>query len=596
MTATYAIGIDLGTTNCVMSFVRLDEENPRAELFPIPQLVDRGTIESRSSLPSFTYLATDAEAQSGACDLPWCSGQDFAVGEFARRRSADNPDRTVGAAKSWLCHGGVDRRARILPWQAPDGLPQISPVEATLRYLEHLVEAWDAAHQDAAIADQKVVLTVPASFDPAARELTRDAAFKAGLPEDLVLLEEPQAAVYAWLQQHGDSWRQTLAAGESLLVCDVGGGTTDLTLIDVVDEDGNLELKRRAVGDHLLVGGDNMDLALAFHASQLLEQKGTKLDPWQSVSLWHSCRAAKEALLAKDGPSSHTISVLGRGSKLIGGTVSVEMEREVAAALLTDGFFPQVAASERPRRQMQTGFQELGLPYEQDTAITRHIADFLNRHGDQSPVQPNWILFNGGVFRADRLRERMLQVVGGWYDSSPPQLLEGTHDLDYAVSLGAAFYAWTREHGAIRIRGGAARSWYIGIETAGLAIPGAPRPLKALCVVPQGMEEGTECNVPSAPTGLAVGQPARFRFFGSSVRTDDRPGDLLPSWSEEELIETVSLETELPAEDGDDQQWVPVTFESRVTELGVLELWCVNRESDRRWKLEFDVRDDQPGD
>lgn len=596
MTATYAIGIDLGTTNCVMSFVRLEEENPQAELFPIPQLVDRGTIESRKSLPSFTYLATDAEAQSGACDLPWCSGQDFAVGEFARRRSADNPDRTVGAAKSWLCHGGVDRRARILPWQAPDGLPQISPVEATLRYLEHLVEAWDAAHEDAAIADQKVVLTVPASFDPAARELTRDAAFKAGLPEDLVLLEEPQAAVYAWLQQHGDSWRQTLAAGESLLVCDVGGGTTDLTLIDVVDEDGNLELKRRAVGDHLLVGGDNMDLALAFHASQLLEQKGTKLDPWQSVSLWHSCRAAKETLLAKDGPTSHTISVLGRGSKLIGGTVSVEMEREVAAALLTDGFFPQVAASERPQRQMQTGFQELGLPYEQDTAITRHIADFLNRHGDQSPVQPNWILFNGGVFRADRLRERMLQVVGGWYDSSPPQLLEGTHDLDYAVSLGAAFYAWTREHGAIRIRGGSARSWYIGIETAGLAIPGAPRPLKALCVVPQGMEEGTECNVPSAPTGLAVGQPARFRFFGSSVRTDDRPGDLLPTWSEEELIETVSLETELPAEDGDDQQWVPVTFESRVTELGVLELWCVNRESDRRWKLEFDVRDDQPGD
>lgn len=596
MTATYAIGIDLGTTNCVMSFVRLDEDNPQAELFPIPQLVDRGTIESRKSLPSFTYLATDAEAQSGACDLPWCSGQDFAVGEFARRRSADNPDRTVGAAKSWLCHGGVDRRARILPWQAPDGLPQISPVEATLRYLEHLVEAWDAAHEDAAIADQKVVLTVPASFDPAARELTRDAAFKAGLPEDLVLLEEPQAAVYAWLQQHGDSWRQTLAAGESLLVCDVGGGTTDLTLIDVVDEDGNLELKRRAVGDHLLVGGDNMDLALAFHASQLLEQKGTKLDPWQSVSLWHSCRAAKETLLAKDGPTSHTISVLGRGSKLIGGTVSIEMEREVAAALLTDGFFPQVAASERPQRQLQTGFQELGLPYEQDTAITRHIADFLNRHGDQSPVQPNWILFNGGVFRADRLRERMLQVVGGWYDSSPPQLLEGTHDLDYAVSLGAAFYAWTREHGAIRIRGGSARSWYIGIETAGLAIPGAPRPLKALCVVPQGMEEGTECNVPSAPTGLAVGQPARFRFFGSSVRTDDRPGDLLPTWSEEELIETVSLETELPAEDGDDQQWVPVTFESRVTELGVLELWCVNRESDRRWKLEFDVRDDQPGD
>lgn len=595
MPATFAIGIDLGTTNCVMSCARLDAETPRAEIVPIPQLVDRGTVEARSSLPSFTYLATDAEAQSGACDLPWCSGQDFAVGEFARRRSADNPDRTVGAAKSWLCHSGVDRRARILPWQAPEGQPQISPVEATLRYLEHLVEAWDAAHPEAPVAEQKVVLTVPASFDPAARELTRDAAFKAGLPEDLVLLEEPQAAVYAWLQQHGDSWRQTLNAGESLLVCDVGGGTTDLTLIDVVDEDGNLELKRRAVGDHLLVGGDNMDLALAFYASQLLEQKGVKLDPWQSVSLWHSCRAAKETLLAADGPQTHTISVLGRGSKLIGGTVSVEMERDVAASLLTDGFFPEVAATERPQRAITTGFQELGLPYEQDTAVTRHIADFLNRHGTESDgsVQPNWILFNGGVFRAERLRQRLLDVVGSWYSADPPQLLEGTHDLDYAVSLGAAFYAWTREHGAIRIRGGSARSWYIGIETAGLAIPGAPRPLKALCVVPQGMEEGTQCSVPSPPTGLAVGQPARFRFFGSSVRTADQPGNLLPSWSDDELIETVSLETELPAEEEDDQTWVPVTFESRVTELGVLELWCVNKESDRRWKLEFNVRDEQ---
>ena len=591
MPSTYAIGIDLGTTNCVLSYVSLSDETPAAQILPIPQLVDQATVESRNSLPSFTYLATDAEAQGGACDLPWCEGADFAVGEFARRRSADNPDRTVGAAKSWLCHGGVDRRSRILPWQAPEGNPQISPVEASLRYLEHLVEAWDAAFPDTPINHQRVVLTVPASFDPAARELTRDAALKAGLPDDLILLEEPQAAVYAWLQQMGDEWREKLSAGESLLVCDIGGGTTDLTLVDVVDEDGNLGLRRRAVGDHLLVGGDNMDLALAYQVSQLMEKQGVNLDPWQSVSLWHSCRAAKEQLLAEDGPESQTISVLGRGSRLIGGTISAELNRTDAAQLLMDGFFPQVAISDHPQRGMITGFQEIGLPYEQDTGITRHIAEFLNRHSDDGETKPTWILFNGGVFRADRLRQRLLDVVGSWYDTAPPQLLYGTHNLNDAVALGAAFYGWTRENGALRIRGGSARSWYVGIESAGLAIPGAPRPLRALCVVPQGMEEGANCDVPSAETGLIVGQPARFRFFGSTVRPNDEPGAFLSKWTPEELVETVNLEAELPTDADSDETWVPVTFQSVMTELGVLELWCVNKASERRWKLEFDVRD-----
>ena len=593
MSATYSIGIDLGTTNSVLSWVKLDAETPQAQLLAIPQLVDRGTVEARTSLPSFTYLATDAESQNGACDLPWCPGADYAVGEFARRQSADNPDRTIGAAKSWLSHGGVDRRARILPWHAPKEIPQISPVDASLRYLEHLVEAWDAEFPDDPIANQQVVLTVPASFDPVARELTREAAVRAGLPENLVLLEEPQAAVYAWLQQMGEDWRKDLAAGESLLVVDVGGGTTDLTLVDVVDEDGNLELRRKAVGNHLLVGGDNMDLALAYHASQLFEQQGTKLDPWQSVSLWHACRAAKEALLVKDGPETHTVSVLGRGSKLIGGTVSVEIEREAARRLLTDGFFPKIQATDKPQRQMMTGFQELGLPYEQDTGVTRHIAEFLNRHGEGSLVRPTHVLLNGGVFRADELRSQLMSVLGSWYaDNETPALLGGIHDLDNAVSLGAAFYGWTRSNGSLRIRGGSARSWYIGIESAGLAIPGAPRPLRALCVVPQGMEEGTECDVPSVEIGLAVGQPARFRFFGSTVRSDDAPGFLVQSWTEDELVETVNLEAELPKEDGRDESWVPVNFQSRVTELGVLELWCVNKESGKRWKLEFDVRED----
>ncbi len=592
MAARYAVGIDLGTTNSVVSYVDLDTEEPRADVMPIPQLVDRATVEARNSLPSFTYLATDAEAQGGACDLPWQPGADYAVGEFARRQSADNPDRTVGAAKSWLCQSRADRHSRILPWQAPDDGPKISPVDASQRYLEHLVEAWDARFPDAPLGDQHVVLTVPASFDPAARELTREAARKAGLPESMVLLEEPQAAVYAWLQQMGDNWRDSLQAGESLLVCDVGGGTTDLTLVDVIDEGGALTLRRRAVGNHLLVGGDNMDLALAHHSSELFREQGTDLDPWQSVSLWHACRNAKEQLLVEGGPETQTVSVLGRGSKLIGGTVSVELERSGAAALITEGFFPQCELSDRPQRPMASGFQDIGLAYESDPAVTRHVADFLSRHGDDQAIRPDHILLNGGVFRSDVLRSRLMSVISGWFDAgAEPSLLDGVHDLDNAVSLGAAFYGWTRANGAPRIRGGTACSWYIGIETAGLAIPGAPRPLNALCVVPQGMEEGTSCDVPSAEIGLAVGESARFRFFGSTMRPDDQPGSRLTSWSEEELIESAPVETRLDADDTASEQWVPVKFHSTVTELGVLELWCVNPQTDQRWKLEFSVRE-----
>lgn len=592
MTARYAVGIDLGTTNSVLSCVELDNPSPQAQIVPIPQLVDRATIEPRNALPSFVYLATDAEAKAGMCRGPWDENVTFAVGEFARRQSADNPDRTVGAAKSWLCQTRVDRHSDILPWQAPDTVSKLSPVMASCRHLQHIGSAWNAAFPDCSLADQHVVLTVPASFDPAARELTCEAARLAGLPDSLVLLEEPQAAVYAWLQQMGDSWRDLLQVGESLLVCDVGGGTTDLTLVDVVDEEGSLQLRRRAVGNHLLVGGDNMDLSLAHHASQLFRQQGTDLDPWQSVSLWHACRAAKEQLLSENGPKTQTVSVLGRGSRLIGGTVSVELDRDRAAALLMDGFFPKCSAADRPQRGMAAGFQDIGLAFESETGITRHVAAFLRRHGkDEEPLRPDHVLLNGGVFRSESLRTRLVDTIGSWFDSQRPALLEGVHDLDHAVSRGAAFYAWTRANGAPRIHGGTACSWYIGIETAGLAIPGAPRPVHALCVVPQGMEEGTSGDVPSSEIGLAVGEPARFRFFGSTVRPADAAGTRLTSWSADELSESAPVETQFPADDSIDDPWVPVKFHATVTELGVLELWCVNPQTDQRWKLEFNVRD-----
>ncbi len=594
MTAQYVVGIDLGTTNSVLAFAPLDRQEPETGLLAIPQLVAAHTVESRSVLPSFLYLAGEHDGSGGAYDLPWGACEGYVVGALARDQAAEMPHRVVGAAKSWLCHSRVDRRAAILPWNAPPEVPKVSPVEVSQRYLAHLAAAWDAAHPSAPLRDQQVVLTVPASFDASARELTRQAALAAGLPEDLILLEEPQAAVYAWLGAVGDRWRRQLVLGDRLLVCDVGGGTTDLTLIGVSEESGNLILERIAVGNHLLVGGDNMDLALAHMASQRLEQQGHSLDPWQSVGLWHACRAAKESLLSTSGPEKHTISVLGRGSRLVGGTISVEVERASAAELLLEGFFPRCSLDDRPQRRPASGFRQLGLPFETDTAITRHLAAFLTAHGEgrTEAVRPTHVLFNGGVFRAEPFRNRLMEVLAEWFpQADPPKLLWAECDLDHAVARGAAYYGWAKQRGGIRIRGGTARAYYVGVETAGPAIPGAPRPLRALCVVPFGMEEGTECDVPGEEIGLVVGHPAQFRFFSSPVRKHDRPGDVLDTWNADELVETDSLEAVLPADEDSADDYVPVRFHPRVTELGMLELWCVSTKDDRRWKLEFSVRE-----
>ncbi len=591
----YALGIDLGTTNSVLSYTRLDAESPAVEVLPIPQLVSPGTVERRRGLPSFAYIASDPEIASKSLDMPWSDGATMAVGEFARRQSAETPHRTVAAAKSWLCHSRVDRRQPILPWDAPPDVAKLSPVAASQQYLEHLVAAWEAEFPDAPIAQQQVVLAVPASFDAVARELTREAAVAAGLPDDLILLEEPQAAVYAWLADNHEQWRKRLTIGDRLLVCDVGGGTTDLTLIEVREEAGDLILERVAVGEHLLVGGDNMDLALAYSLVGDFASQGTNLDPWQSVALCHSCRNAKETLLSPDGPDEQTISVLGRGSRLIGGTVSVTIAKSRATEMLVDGFFPRCGAEARPEKRLASGFQELGLPYASDTGVTRHLAAFLASHQGDRPEErfPTRILLNGGVFKSAALRDRLESVLSDWAPQEvAPQLLAGTHDLDYAVARGAAYYGWSKQAGGVRIRGGTARSYYVGIETAGLAIPGAPRPLRAVCVVPFGMEEGTEIDVPSAEVGLVLGEPAHFRFFSSPVRQHDQPGTVLQSWSEDELFETDSLEATLPRDESSDLPYVPVRFQSRVTELGVFELWCVSTTSDARWKLEFSVREE----
>lgn len=590
----FSIGIDLGTTNSVLASSELDGEARSREL-PIPQLVAPSMVEARPTLPSFLYLATDQEAGAGAFDLPWAGSRSFAVGGYARQQSARVPARTVSAPKSWLCHSRVDRRQPILPWNAPAEVDKVSPVEASRRYLEHLVGAWSSAHPEEPFADQQVVLTVPASFDAAARELTREAAVAAGFPEEFILLEEPQAAVYSWLGDMGEGWRRELAAGDVLLVCDIGGGTTDFSLIQVAEEDGELTLERRAVGNHILVGGDNMDLSLAHHAMRKFADQGVEIDAWQSVALWHSCRDAKEAMLVEGGPETHTVTVPGRGSKLVGGAVSVELERDEVHRILVDGFFPACAADAEPQRRRGSGFQEVGLPFESDPAITHHLAHFLHSHaraaGGES-LRPSHVLFNGGCLEADAFKRRLLEVLGSWFTDGPEvRKLLREEDLDFAVARGAAHYGYARKSGGIRIRGGAGRSYYVGIETAGPAVPGMPRPLRALCVVPFGMEEGSEIDVPGTEIGLVVGEPATFRFFSSGERQEDAAGDHLEAWGEEELIETDPLEATLAAETGVEGGLVPVRFRSRLTELGVLELWCVGAEPGQEWKLEFSARE-----
>lgn len=591
----YSVGIDLGTTNCVVAFAELDGENPAITLLPIEQVTAPNQVESLPSLASFLYLQTEQEQQSGALTVPGRDSATPVVGEFARKISAEQPERSIAAAKSWLCHGKVDRHSPLLPWGAPDELPKLSPVAASQLILQQLVASWQQSFPDHPLSEQLVTLTVPASFDMAARELTREAALKAGLPEDFILLEEPQAAVYHWLEKTGDRWRRSMQEGDTLLVCDVGGGTTDLTLLRAEQDAGELVLRRLAVGDHLLVGGDNMDLSLAHFAANKFREKGLKLNAWQSVSLWHACRKAKESLLAPSGKERETISVLGRGSKLIAGTVSIEVDRQVVQELLVDGFFPQCAKDSVPQRDPSSGFQEIGLPFESDTAVTRHIARFVtaNAEDGDSANSRLHLLLNGGVFKAPALRDRLHHVLSTWSeDGKAPDTLGGPEDLDHAVARGAAYYGWTKQHGGMRIRGGTARSYYVGIESSGLAIPGMPRPLQAVCVVPFGMEEGSESDVPGREVGLVVGREVQFRFFASAIRKEDRVGTVLRDWDEDELVETAPMQLTLPADDAADEGFVPVRFHSKINELGVFELWCNSVRNEHSWKLEFNVRED----
>jgi len=604
----FVVGIDLGTTNSALAFVDTGRgDTPRCEGLAVPQVVGPGTVEDRLLLPSFLYLPGANEQPAGSLKLPWDANRDYCVGEFARNFGSQVPTRLVSSAKSWLCHAGVDRRAPILPWKAPEGGRTVSPLEASTRYLKHLAESWNArVAKDVAghrLEQQDIILTVPASFDAVARELTVEAARAAGL-ENLTLLEEPQAAFYAWLDACGEDWREQVRVGDLILVADVGGGTSDFTLIEVGEEAGNLSLTRLAVGDHLLLGGDNMDLALAHTAAQAFAAKGIKLDAAQMLQLAHSARQAKETILGKSKVDSAPVTVLGRGSKVIAGTIKGELTRAEVERIILDGFFPDCLRTAEPLRQRTTGLQELGLPYVADPAVTKHLANFLARQAEhlanREPPKgrkkktaptglPTAILFNGGVFKAGALRERLTGVLTKWAKEAKGdavRTLQGT-DLDLSVARGAAYYGLVRRGRGVRIRGGTARAYYVGVETAMPAVPGMPRPMKALCVAPFGMEEGTEADIPGQEFGLVTGEQVVFRFLGSSVRREDQAGTVVEDWQPDiEELSPVSATLE-----GQPGRVVPVHLHTKVTEVGQLEVSCQSRDGKERWKLEYSVRE-----
>jgi molecular chaperone DnaK (HSP70) len=593
------LGIDLGTTNC--SLAHAAEYDSPVSIFAIPQLIHPGETASEPLLESALYLARDGEFAESALDLPWPSQPHEITGRLAARRGSEIAGRLVTSAKSWLSASGVDRTAAILPANAPDGAPRVSPVYASRRYLEHLRHAWDHIHPEAPFSSRSVVLTVPASFDAQARELTEQAAREAGYPP-LVLLEEPQAAFYAWIERH-DDWRSRVGKGDLILVVDVGGGTTDFSLIAVTERDGSLVLDRVAVGEHLLLGGDNMDLALAHSVAEQLAAQNRKLDALQLNALWQQCRLAKEKMLGDERSREEKVTILGRGSALIGGSLSGKLRRKDVETLLVDGFFPLCSSRDTPERRRRMGLVETGLPYEPDAAITRHLARFLRqqastaehgsvRRGPSGLACPTHVLFNGGVFRAPHLRDRVLDVLNEWLaeeGSTAAQPLIG-EDLMHAVARGAAYYARARAGRGVRIRGGVPRTYYIGIETAMPAVPGFKPPLKALAVAPFGMEEGTSAAIPSGEFGLITGEPAEFRFFASALRKNDPAGTMLDEVTDE-LEELAPIQVTRPPS-GEASAQVRVTLETSVTETGVLELWCVARDGSR-WKLEFQVREPQ---
>ncbi|MBT5706858.1 Hsp70 family protein [Verrucomicrobia bacterium] len=613
MSASHSLGIDLGTSNCALAEACLDGNE--VEVVATTQLVGAGKLDSGSGLPSACYLTHPEEFPEAALALPWTNdtAHQCVVGRFANDHGAQVPDRLVTSAKSWLSNHHIDPRSAILPWKSTIAEDKLSPLEVSKRYLVHLKESLlhgkSESDHGRNIEDYTIVLTVPASFDEGARNLTLEAAREAGLGE-VTLLEEPQAAFYAWTDQSGSDWRSQVKPGDVVLVCDVGGGTADFSLMAITEQEGNLAIERICVGEHILLGGDNMDLALAYTLRAQLEGEGKPLDEWQFLYLVHSARLAKVALFDNESLAEAAISIPSRGSSLMAGSIATKLRRETLENVVLDGFFATTSVTDLPTESRGSGLAEFGLPYAADPVISKHLARFLTRSLEnvrssealrrlirdqamidgQSYLRPTAVLFNGGVFKAPSIRQRVLDLLSGWGSGEGVRELTGA-EPDLAVARGAAAFGRIRSTGqGFRIKAGAARSYYIGLESSMPAIPGFTPPVKALCVVPQGMEEGSHCVIENQEFGLMVGQPAEFRFFASEVRSGDHSGDIVNdavSNLTESPAVTVSLAGTENHKAGD---MLPVRLQAEITELGHLELWMHHEPSGQRWKLDHQVR------
>ena len=587
--ASYLVGIDLGTTNTVVAYANAADASTTAaaiKLFEIEQLLAPGEVGPRALLPSLRYHPADGELAQDELRLPWSTpdvaGVTNAVtGTLARVLGGQVPGRLVASAKSWLSHANVDRHAAILPWGAADDVARVSPVAASASYLAYVRAAWNARFPDAPLERQELVLTIPASFDEGARALTLEAAKLAGLPR-LKLVEEPQAAFHDFLHRHRDELHMQLAHTRRILVVDVGGGTTDFSLIDVAfDESGEPQFTRSGVGNHLILGGDNMDLALAHLVETRMAsgaEGGMRLSAARLSQLMERCRAAKEVLLCGDAPEKATVTLLGSGSRLIGGTRSVDLTREEVATMVVDGFFPLVAASDTARKG-RAGIVEFGLPYAQDAAITRHLASFLQQH---QGALPDTLLLNGGVFRADALARRLADTLAHWRGA--PLTILHNDNPDVAVARGAVAYALARRGQAPRIGGGSPRSYFLVLGEAG-------KDHRAVCILPRGSASGEEIRLTERLFALRLGRPVRFHLATSLAEagTPPRLGEIV-DLDAGEYLRLPPLASVLQAESGDKRE-ITVQLATVMTEVGTLEVHCVaEADAGQRWLLEFQLR------
>ena len=596
-TASYIVGIDLGTSNCALASVKIGDGAGAAVVdFPVVQVVRPGEVAGRALLPSCIYLPGEHELAAGETALPWGGSAGGVVGEFARWQGARVPGRLVASAKSWLCHEGVDRTAPILPWGAVAEVKKLSPVGASALLLAHLAAAWNHAHPEVPLAAQDAVITVPASFDEIARALTVNAVRQAGI-EKFTLLEEPQAAFYDFTARHGARLGEVLDGVRLVLVVDVGGGTSDFTLVQVERGAEGPSLRRIGVGDHLMLGGDNMDATLARRLEEQMTAGGRKLSAGQWQQLIQASRVAKETLLGAGAPELQHVSVAGEGSRLLGGALSGVLTRAETERLVLEGFFPFIAPAEAPRGRpsARSAIQELGLPYAQEPAVTRHLAAFLRQHAaagwaalGETPVdaqalpRPDALLLNGGVFNSPVMAKRLIEALSAWWPDRPPVRVLEHESLELAVARGAAAYGLARRGIGRRIGGGTAHAFYVGL---GRAV--AEGPVQALCVIPRGHEEGEAVELRGRVFELTLGQPVQFPLFTTTSDRVDRSGEVVTVT--EELRPLPPIHSLLTGNAGR-KGAVPVHLRARLTELGTLELWCVADAGGEQWRLEFELR------